>query len=58
MGLWEGDAAPALCADAPGVPSSGHPTCPYHPTFLSRSAPADDQAVLEVGEHSVLFFLL
>ena len=47
----------ALFADAPGVPSvPPPPTCPYHPTFLSRSAPADTLAVLEVGEHSSVFF--
>ena len=45
VGLWEGDAAQALFADAPEVPSSGPPMCPYHPTFLSRSPPA---AVLAV----------
>ena len=56
VGLWEGDAAEALFADAPEAPSSGPPTRPYHPTFLSRSAPADVLAVLEVAEHSVLFF--
>ena len=33
------------------------PTCPYHPTFLSWSAAANAAAVLEVGEHSVLFFI-
>ena len=54
--LWEGDAVRALFADAPEAPSSGPPTCPYHPTFLSRSAPADVVAVLEVAEHLVLFF--
>ena len=56
MGLWEGDAAQALFVDAPQVPSSGTPTCPYHPMFLSRSAPADALAFLEVAEHSVVFF--
>ena len=56
MGLWEGDAAQALFTDAPKVPSLAPPTCPYHPTFLSRSAPTDVLAVLEVAEHSVLFF--
>ena len=56
MGLWEEDAPQALFADAAKVPSSGPPTCPYHPTFLSLSAPADALAVLEVAEHSVLFF--
>ena len=35
---------------------SAPPTCPYHPTFLSRSAPADVLAVMEVAEHSVPFF--
>ena len=40
-----------------GVLSSGLATRPYHPTFLFRCNPADDLAVLEVGEHSVLFFV-
>ena len=56
VGLGEGDAAQALFADAPKVPSLGPRTCPYHPTFPSRSAPADILAVLKVAEHSVLFF--
>ena len=56
MGLWEGDAAQALFADAPEVVSAGPPTCPYHPTFLSRSAPATYLAVMEVAEHTMLFF--
>ena len=33
------------------------PTCSYHPTFLSRTAPATGLAVMEVAEHSVLFFV-
>ena len=55
--MWEGNAAQALFADAAGLPASGPPTCPYHPTFLTRSSPADDLAVPEAGEHSKLFFL-
>ena len=38
---------------SPGLP----PTYPYHPTFLSRSAPASDLAVIEVGEQCMLFFV-
>ena len=34
---------------------AGPPTCPFHPTFLSRSAPASDLAVIEVGEQCTLF---
>ena len=49
VGLWEGDAAQALFADAPEAVPAGLPTCPYHPTFLFRSAPATDLAVMEVG---------
>ena len=56
VGLWGGDAAEALFADAPEVVPSDPPTYPYHPTFLSWSAPADVLAVMEVAEHSVLFF--
>ena len=33
------------------------PTCPFHPTFLSRSGPASDLAVIEVGEQCMLFFV-
>ena len=36
--------------------SSGLPTRPYHPTFLSRSVPVIGAAVLEVADHAVLFF--
>ena len=50
VGLWEGDAARALFADPPESVPAGPPTCPFHPTFLSRSAPASDLAVIEVGE--------
>ena len=41
VGLWEGDAAPALCAATPEVAPSGPSTCPHHPTFLFCSTPAD-----------------
>ena len=33
------------------------PTCPFHPNFLSRSAPASDFAVIGVGEQCMLFFV-
>ena len=36
---------------------AGPPTCPFHPNFLSRSAPVSDLAVIEVGEHCMLFFV-
>ena len=57
MGLWEEGAAQALFADAPEAVPAGPPTCPYHPTFLSLSAPATDLAVIEIAEHSVLLFV-
>ena len=57
VGLWEGGAAQALLADAPVAVPAGPPTCPFHPTFLSRSAPASDLAVIEVGEQCLLFFV-
>ena len=50
LGLWEGDAAQALFAHPRESVPAGPPTCPFHPTFLSRSAPASDLAVIEVGE--------
>ena len=57
VGLWEGGVAQALFADASeAVPANPTPN-PYHPTFLSRCAPATDLAVMEVAEHSVLFFV-
>ena len=55
VGLWEWDAAQATFADAPEAATSGPPSCPFHPTFLSCFASADVLAVLEVAEHSVLF---
>ena len=55
VGLLEGDAAQALFADPPESVPAGPPTCPFHPTFLSRSAPASDLAVIEVGEQCMLF---
>ena len=36
---------------------AGPPTCTFHPTFLSQSAPASDLAVIEVGEQCMLFFV-
>ena len=41
----------------PQAVPAGPPTCPFHPTFLSRSAPSSDLAVMEIAEHSVLFFV-
>ena len=49
VGLLEGEAAQALFADPPQTLPAGPPTCPFHPTFISRSAPASDLAVIEVG---------
>ena len=43
VGLWEGDVADGMFADAPEVP-----------VFLTRSALADARDVLGVAEHSVL----
>ena len=57
VGLWEGGAAQALFADAPDAVPAGVPTCPFHPTFLSRSAPSPDLAVMEIAEQSMLFFV-
>ena len=60
--VWEGGVVgggccKALFADSPGAVLAGPPTCAFHPTFLSRSAPASDLAVIEVGEQCVLFFV-
>ena len=57
VGLWEGGAAHALFADAPEAVPAGPPTCLFHPTFLLRSAPSSDLAVIEVGEQCMLFFV-
>ena len=55
--LWEGGAAQALFADVPKAVPAGPPTCPFHPTFLSRSAPSSDLATMEIAEQSMLFFV-
>ena len=52
VGLWE-----ALFADPPQTLPAGPPTCPFHPTFICRSAPASDLAVIEVGPQCMLFFV-
>ena len=57
VGLWEGEAAQALFADPPQTLPAGPPTCPFHPTFISRSAPASGLAVIEVGPQCMLFFV-
>ena len=57
VGLWEGGAARALFADAPEAVPAAPPTCPFHPTFLSRSAPSSDLAVMKIAEQSMLFFV-
>ena len=57
VGLWERDAAQALFADLPESVPPGPPTCPFHPTFLSRSAPSSDLAVIEVDEQCMLFLV-
>ena len=57
LGFSDGDATQALFADTPESNPAGPPTCPFHPTFLSRSAPAFDLAVIEVGEQCMLFFV-
>ena len=56
VGVWEGGAAQALFGDAPEAGPAGPPTCPCHPSFLSRPTPATDLTVMEVAEHSVLSF--
>ena len=57
VGLWEGDVPHALFADAPESVPAGPPTCHFHPSFLSRSAPVSDLAVIKVGEQCMLFFV-
>ena len=57
VGLWEGGATQALLADAPEAAPAGPPTCPFQPTFLCRSAPSPDLAVMEVAEQGMLFFV-
>ena len=61
-GGWEGGvvgggATQSLFADAPEAVPAGPPTCPFHPIFLSRSAPSSDLAVMEVAEQRMLFFV-
>ena len=55
VGLWEGR-LPRPSSPTP-LRQSGPPTCPFHPTFISRSVPASDLAVIEVGEQCMLFFV-
>ena len=57
VGLWEGRAAQALFADAPEAVLASPPTCPFQPTFLCRSAPSSNLAVLEIAEQGILFFV-
>ena len=57
VGLWEGEAAQALFADPPHTLPAGPCTCPFHPTFISRSAPTSDLAVIEVGPQCMPFFV-
>ena len=52
-----GGCCPGPLADPPESVPAGLPTCPFHPTFLSRSATASDLAVIEVGEQCMLFFV-
>ena len=49
--------AQALFADAPEAVPAGPPTCPFHPTFLSRSAPSSKFTVMEMAEQSMVFFV-
>ena len=62
-GGWEGGVVGGGCCPGPrrrrprGGPCPPPPTCPYHPTFLSCTAPATDLAMMEVAEHSGLFFV-
>ena len=57
VGFWEGGAAQALFADALEAVSAGPSTCPFHPTFLSRSAPSSNLGVMEIAKQSMLFFV-
>ena len=57
VGLWKGGAAQALFPDAPEAVPAGPPTCSFHPTFLSRSVPSSDLAVMEIAEQSMLLFV-
>ena len=50
-------AVQALFADASEAVPAGPPTCPFHPTFLSRLAPSSDLAVIQVAKQSMLFFV-
>ena len=63
-GGWEGGFARGVCCPGPlrrrprgGPGRPPPPTCPYHPTFLSRSAPSSDLAVMEIAEQSTLSFV-
>ena len=57
MGLRKGGAAEALFPDAPEAVPAAPPTCSFHPTFLSRSAPSSGLSVMEIAEQSMFFFV-
>ena len=46
-----------ICRPPPQTLPAGCPTCPFHPNFISRSAPASDLAVIEVRPQCMLFFV-
>ena len=41
----------------PGPLRPPPPTCPFHPTFLSRSGPSSNLGIMEIAEQSLLFFV-
>ena len=56
-GVVRGGCCPSPFRRPPEALSAGPPTCTFHHTFLSRSAPASDLAVIEVREQCMLFFV-
>ena len=58
VGFREAGAAQALFANVPKAVPGGPRTCPFDPTFLSRSARSSDLATAEIAEQSMRFFVV
>ena len=56
-GCGRAGAAQALFTPPSEAVPAGPPTCPFDPTFLSRSTPRTILTVMEIAERSALFFV-
>ena len=55
--LWEGGCFRGPLHPRPRSVPAGPPIPPYHPSFLSRSAPASNLAVIGIAKQTVLVFV-